>query len=425
MLRIATLLALVCALPLFAGGLSKAEAKRLKQAIGEAAGAGKWDQVGELVAQLGAADDAKTVKFLVKVAEKAPPTSGVAARLADAAEAMSSKGALKELAKAGQKSKSEGVRRAIASYYAGQRDWDGLIGMLGDEATSVVALAAWRLADAKVEAAIDPMIDAMEQLEPNTDTWDVFKNALGNVLKRRFGSAGAYRSWWTNVQGQGGLDAIPVEEEHEGGTSVRLFGREIECTSVVFVLDVSGSMESIDADQADPLAGSEGTKTRDPGSSQGPAGQPQGRSRLDRAKIALNKVLEKLPGHFKVNLITYSTGVKVWKRGEPSGLHSLEANRADAMEWIESQKARGVTETDDALREALNVEGVRCVYLLSDGFATHDGTKKIPTETILQVVEQAMGTKHVTIHTMGFKEADVEMMQELAARTGGKYSDIR
>lgn len=427
MLRIATCLALLCALPLTAAPLSNADAKRLKQEIATKAGEGNWTQVGELLVQLAEADDAKTLKFLIKVAEKAPPTSGVAARIADAAERMPSKAAQKELRKAAKKSKSEDVRRSIASYFAGQRDWEALIELLEDEATSVVALAAWRLTDAKVEDAITPMIDAMDAAAPNGETWDALRNALGRMLKRRLGSAGEFRSWWTTVQSKGGLDAVEPEDEHEAGaTSVRLFGREIECTSVVFVLDTSGSMTSIDANQADPLAGSDGTKARGAGASQGPSQQPTGRTRLERAKIALNRVLEKLPAHFKVNVITYSTGVRVWKRGEPTGLLPLdEANRAEAIEWVEAQKANGVTETDDALRSALNVEGVRCVYLLSDGFVTHDGTTQVPTEKVLEVVREAMRDRHVTIHTMGFEGADRSLMEALAQETGGKYSDIK
>lgn len=418
----------LCVLPLGAAPLSKADQKRLKQEIGEAAGGGRWDQVGDLLVQLAEADDTKTWKFLVKVAEKAPADSGVAARLADCAEKLTDERTKKEVAKTAQKSKSEDVRRALASYFAGARDWESLIGLLEDDATSVVALAAWRLADAQVEEAVTPMIDAMDKLQATSETWDVFKNALGRMLKRRLGSAGEFRSWWITVQGKGGLSAIEAEEEHEAGaTSVRLFGREIECTSVVFVLDISGSMESIDANQKDPLDGSEGTKARGVGGSQGRPQESMGRTRLERAKIALTKVLEKLPAHFKINLITYSTGIRVWKRGEDGAhLHPLDdANRAEAIAWIEDQKSNGVTATDDALKAALNVQGTRCVYLLSDGFVTHDGTTQVPTDQVLEAVREGMGDRHVTIHTMGFEGADRALMQALAGETGGKYSDIK
>ncbi|HBP21260.1 MAG TPA: hypothetical protein DEA08_26165, partial [Planctomycetes bacterium] len=109
----------------------------------------------------------------------------------------------------------------------------------------------------------------------------------------------------------------------------------------------------------------------------------------------------------------------------PPQLHELtDKNRKEAMDFVDSFKAAGVTATDTALRRAFEVEGARCFYLLSDGTATHDGTTQVPTSEILAVLDE-FEARHVTVHTLGFKGADVEMMKAVAEKGAGKYSDIK
>ena len=70
------------------------------------------------------------------------------------------------------------------------------------------------------------------------------------------------------------------------------------------------------------------------------------------------------------------------------------------------------------------MRGARCFYLLSDGFATHDGRTPVPTSEIIAVLDEYKD-RHVTVHTLGFEGADRDMMEEVARHTGGKYSDIK
>jgi hypothetical protein len=150
---------------------------------------------------------------------------------------------------------------------------------------------------------------------------------------------------------------------------------------------------------------------------------------MERAKIALTEMLKRLPPNMKINLVCYDTDVRMWRGsldGKPPELHDMnEKNRAEALDWIGKQSAKGVTVTDDAIKSAFDVKGARCFYVLSDGFVTHDGQTQIPTPQILDMIRQLNGERHVIIHTLGFEGADKEMMQAVAEATGGKYSDIR
>ena len=420
-----------CGLALAAPGLSKREKREIQQEIGQRAAEGEWRAVGPLLERLAAANDKATFKFMVKVVEKAPAGAGLGDALRSAAQQMDDRRVQDEIKKAATGSRSVEVRRALISLVTEQGDWDTLIEVMRDDDEQVAAAAAWKLVDERVEAAIEPMIANMEKHDRDRGhIWDVYKNGLARLLGQRCGSGVEYRSLWTLVQERGGLSSVDPQadlgEGGGGGGSVTLFGREIDCTRIVFVLDCSGSMEAVDPNQADPLAVG-GSQTRDPGGSEAP--EPRGLTRLERAQIALKNVIDRLPEGYKINIVAYSSRTKMWKgiSGDgPAELHELDAAaRAEAKEWIDTLKPQGVTVTHHALRDAFAVEGARCFYLLSDGFATANGTDPIPTSEILGVIDSEGAGRHVTIHTMGFEGADRAMMRAVADHTGGRYSDIR
>lgn len=430
-----------------AAPLSKKEIKKLKAELGQHISAGDWDGVGEKIKALGAADDPKIWKVMVKVVEKSPPEEQLELALADAASKMTGSKSLKAIEKTALKSRQSRIRRVLVSSLARLKNWKGLIGALKDKDEQTAAMAAWALIDNKVEEGVKPMIDLLGKLEGKREgIWDVLHKGLGRMLGQKCNSAIEYLSRWEHVQSTGGLAAVKQPEKgHGGGESggtmvrVKLFGSEIDCTRVVFILDVSGSMKQVDPDQQsydDDDGGT--TKTRkkkanDVGGSQGGEGEvdPNLKTRLERAQRQLVKVIKALPANFKINIVAYSSRVKIWPlsakdtTGTPQLLPLTASNRKAAIEFVNSFKAHGVTATDTALRRAYEIEGARCFYLLSDGRATHDGSgTDVPTETILEVLEE-FKAKHVTVHTLGFKGADVEMMKAVAEKGTGTYTDIK
>lgn len=414
-----------------APGLPAREVAELKQQIGEAAQQNAWPRVAELMTRLAEDGDKKTFAFLLKVAERAPARAGAddcAVALRRAAEVTGDdRRFTEELRKTATRSKQAAVRRALLIHLAARRDWPALIEGIKDDDEDTAAVAVWRLADARVVEAVEPMIAQMEKLDrTHGGIWDVLRNALAQLLGQKLGSGVEYRSRWQLVQQQGGLEAVKPEAEPPpsgGGSVTRLFGREIECTRVVFVLDVSGSMQAIDPNQRD--YDDPGSRTRG-GETEGE--RPKGKTRLERAQRELKKVIQALPEGVKINVVAYSSQVKLWRAGDgdaPPTVHAMsKANKDAACEFVDSFTADGVTVTDDALVRAFSVEGARCFYLLSDGAPTHDGTTIVPTEDILRVVADYSKDRKVTIHTLGFRGADRDMMQRLAEQTGGKYSDI-
>lgn len=419
-------------------GLSDRDEAALKQQLGEAVQRNEWSRVADLVPQLAAKNDKKTWDFLVRVVERAPEGSDCASSLRVAAQTMDGRGVQDAVKKTAVKSKSVEVRRQLVLHVGALQDWPTLIELIDDDDEQVASVAVWKLVDGQVESAVDPLIALMERLDrTHAGIWDVLRNGLGRLLGMRLESGVEYRSRWEVVKQGGGLSSVtpaapePVETNPEGGaltSGVRLFGRAIECTRIVFILDVSGSMTAIDPEAQD--APEDGTTVRGGGESQGPR-QPTGKTRLERAKRELKSVLSNLPATTKVNIVAYSSphSVQMWKRDEqgraPQVHEMTPANKTDACDFVERFQANGTTATDLALASAFDVEGARCFYLLSDGMATHDGTTPIDTADIIAVIDERGKDRHVTVHTLGFKGADRDMMIAVARHTGGKYSDIR
>ena len=431
----------------FAAPLDKKEIKKLKAELGQAISAGNWDGVGEKIKALGAADDPKIWSVMVKVVEKSPPEEQLELSLADAASKMTSPRSLKAIEKTALKSRQSRIRRVLVSSLARLKNWKGLIGALKDKDEQTAAMAAWALIDNKVEDGVKPMIELLGKLEGKREgIWDVLHKGLGKMLGQKCNSSIEYLSRWEHVQSTGGLAAVKQPEKSHGGEAgggtmvrVKLFGSEIDCTRVVFILDVSGSMKQVDPEQKQYEGDDDGnTKTRkkdnNVGGSQGGEGEevdPNLKTRLERAQRQLVQVIKKLPANFKINIVAFSSRVQIWPlsakdtSGTPSLLPLTPSNRKAAIEFVNGFKAHGVTATDTALRRAYEIEGARCFYLLSDGRATHDGSgTDVPTETILEVLEE-FKAKHVTVHTLGFKGADVEMMKAVAEKGTGTYTDIK
>jgi hypothetical protein len=423
-------------LPASAAPLSKEQKKKIKQALGQAISKGEWATVGKELKALAAANDKKTWKLMVGVVEKSPPAAVLELVLADAAKSMTHPKVQAEVRKTAVKSKHARVRRVLMTQLGRQKDWKSLILAIKDKDEQTAAMAAWALIDNRVPAAVTPMIDRLAKLEKTKGgIWDVLYKGLGQMLGMRCNSAIEYRSRWDVVKSTGGLAKVEPApaSKSSGGTMVRvrLFDREIDCTRVVFIVDVSGSMIKKDAEQKDYEAAASGTRTKKGvgDTKLDENGEPANLlTRLQRAQRQLRKVIKQLPASFKINIVKYDGHVSMWRSfdgDKPAQLHALNAkNRKSAIDYVNTFKPGGVTDTGAALRRAYEVEGARCFYLLSDGKATINGRDKIPTPEIIAVMDE-FKSQHVTVHTLGFKaEADVVMMKALAKHTGGKYSDI-
>lgn len=139
-----------------------------------------------------------------------------------------------------------------------------------------------------------------------------------------------------------------LEEEEETRrlketSRVEFFGIRVESKSVIFILDISGSML-------------ENLRSR----YEGKAGEP----RIDRAKDELIKAIENLEEGALFNVVAFNGGVLPWKEGLSAASGST---RAECVTWIEKLGALGGTNLFDSLEWAFSDKDVDTLLILSDG----------------------------------------------------------
>jgi HEAT repeat protein len=165
-------------------------------------------------------------------------------------------------------------------------------------------------------------------------------------------NARQWAEWWKNEGAsfqpiaESKLHQLEQEEEAhrlKETTSSEFFGITIESHRVLFILDVSGSMNE---------------PTR--GQYVGEQGEP----RFTLAKRELLKALDGLDQNSFFNIVTFSSGVSSWK---DRILQKSETTLAEAKEFVGRLAADGGTNLYSSLETAFEDPDVDTIYLLSDG----------------------------------------------------------
>jgi len=413
--------------------------------------ASKAVQQGDSKAAAAAVRDAardlspRAARLIVAVVSRMVEQNEVYEAGCEAADALGgSDKAFTELVRQGKGTKDPKVRIWLidALKKRAERGAPRIAELLDDKEDKVQLAAVRALVDLATAEGTDALIALMEKLDkkgPGAQgvVYGDLRNGLARILGAKLDSGFEFRSYFDArrgefVNGKGLVKAGEGTGGARGGGgqevgSVTLFGQEIRCKNVVIILDRSGSME-----RADPYPpGSQAGTSARGGPDTGDGTNDPERKRIARAKKELIKVCEELAKvKAKVNIVVYSSDVEFWR---PEGVHDLGGDALKSVkDFISKLEADGVTATDTALLYAFEkVPQADCFYLISDGFATHDGQSKVPTPRILAAVAEANRFKKVQINCFGFivrgqtgDQADPELMQALAAQAGGTYSEI-
>jgi von Willebrand factor type A domain len=182
--------------------------------------------------------------------------------------------------------------------------------------------------------------------------------------------------------GKGSFDAIASlgAAGGGGGKGVGFFGTRARAETVIFIVDMSGSMEG---------------------------------HRFDRAVEELIHSLNLLQPTQKFFIFFYN-GVTypMFEQRNPKLLAATSGNRAKATKWIKAFHPEGDTAPEDAIERALKMKP-QVIYFLTDG--------EIPNTT--RSTAQRFNTEHKTvIHTIAFEyEGGAEQLRGIAVDSKGKY----
>lgn len=437
------------ALPLASPARAKLDSSAYKEALRKLDEGLREQMDGQIalaIRELAEDDDVRSVRIVVKVVEKRWESPEVYSALFDFVAGLTDERALREVRKETGRADPWQARvlliDALGNARGGQ-EIEALAEAAEDKESKVAVAAIRQLGRLKTMASVEALIGVMKALEEDgqgdTVVWQDARNALTRVIGVKLDMGVDYENYLFSrrdkfVEGRGlpGADVPEKAGGHKEGT-VTLFGEPIRCKNVAIILDRSGSM--VLKDPYPPgYRPKTGTAARDAQEYDEHAwARDPARERMARAKEELKRVVQGLArvGGAKVNVVAYSTDIDFWKE---EGLHKLNSGNIDELtKWVDELTAEGVTATDTALLMAFErVPDADCFYLISDGFATHDGETKVPTVDILELVREANRLRKVQINTFGFEAnsgnprdgADRELMDGLAEMTGGSYTVI-
>ena len=297
-------------------------------------------------------------------------------------------------------------------------------GALTDESWHVRARAAAALARLRSRVAVGVLIERLEAKGGRVRT-DI-QAALRSLTGEDFGAnVELWRRWFAE---RGGDFVVPplgeleerASEEALGSVGMTFFGIQSDSRRVLFVLDLSGSMEFSMVPRKNP--------EDDPGK---PYDMPRKGeiSRLTAAKRAIVKSLGGVEDGSVFNIIFYASDVWTWN----DDLVVMDPEtRSEAMRFCESLEAVGATNIYGALKVALEQAGaaggdewsepkIDTIFFLSDGRATV-GLSTDADET-LAFVRERNATAGIVIHTIGLSGAqDAYLLRSLAEQNGGSYT---
>ena len=389
------LLLLAClGLILVTPALEAQSVKVLQKELQHALKKEEYDKLPDIMRRLGDSGDEKAAKVLVASIRVFPDGHGVEAAIAALIKLGPEKvgPTFKSLVK---KSRIDdtiaAVVVAVTSEFEDEASEEWLVACLEKGSALVQRSAVPAVVARRSKLAIPVLIDLLDKLgfQPSTASYRV-RDALVALTGRDFESIEDWNKFWKANEASvdpkslddGGTTGV-ARKKPGSYTPPTFFDVEILSNRVVFVVDVSGSMQLWDKD-----------------ASGGDGGDWKKRKRIVRVQKQLTEVVEKLPESAYFNIIAYSDWTK---RFEKKPVRATRKVKKNALEFIRGLRPSGATFTDDALVEALAEQQVDTIVLLTDGVPSRMGQKSRDLmESIPERIHRLNFLSKVIIHAFGF-----------------------
>ncbi|MEX1024016.1 MAG: HEAT repeat domain-containing protein [Planctomycetota bacterium] len=310
----------------------------------------------------------------------------------------------------------------------------------------VRAAAIGALALVRSKDSIGRLIDRLE-LEEGRLRQDI-GTALESITGRALGErVDAWRRFWDTYRDRfeiptdAELEALRAKQAERAALyqpapdGATYHGISTPSKSILFVIDVSGSMEQEVVEKE---------RYKD--------GDYPSMMRLDIVKTELARTIETLDSNVQFNIAAFATKVEPWKRRLVSA-NSL--TKAAASTWLSRLKPiggaskedlasvglggsanleAGKTNTYAALLWALGLDPeekksnddyeveIDTVFFLSDGQPSHG--RYIETDEVLRELRQLNELRGVVFHTFGIGDFEKDFLERMALENGGTFVDL-
>ncbi len=373
--------------------------------------------------------DLRAVDFLALMAAKAGAPAAVRVAALEALGAIGGDAAGRA-ARATLRDRDPSVREAAVGALARIRPREEetlrtLAASLADERWTVRLAASRRLADIASPGAVDLLVGRLpaEEGRLRQDLADLLRGLTG----QNFGpEPEGWAHWWGENRAavvSGALvltpgAAPPPPAEGPGGESVSYYGITTRSKRILYVIDVSGSMER-------------------------PAGPASKASKVEEAKKELLRSIRSLDAGSAFTVYAFHDTVSKWK---PGLVKATAAAKDEVRAWVGSLGAASWTNTYAAMEEAIRASAADprnnmgedyaavadTIFLLTDGAPTTPGgglrdAKGNPEwQRVLGAVRDWNREKRVVIHAVGVgPEINGEFLSALARENGGEFRTVR
>lgn len=327
---------------------------------------------------------------------------------------------------------------------------DGVIALLADGAWQVQSSAVRTLGVLRPQAAVRPLIELMKE---GGRLQEEAAEALFSITALDFGvDAEMWEKQWDKLES---IDwKIPTAADLAKAREARqrsnaFYGKKGETTTfggitttstrVLFIIDISGSMDELVVERERFSAGYQDFR------------------KLTIVKTELSRTLDSLDEHTIFNIVAFASDLKPWKKYlVPANI----VNRSSAQAWLKrlqplggneaqdlaaaglsgsANLAAGKTNTYKALMNAFGIDpaarsapvtGDRAVlknkldtvFFLSDGRPSTG--KLVDTREILESVTETNEMYKIVFHTIAIGDFQKDFLRSLASDNGGVFVDL-
>ncbi|HUR27379.1 MAG TPA: VWA domain-containing protein, partial [Planctomycetota bacterium] len=298
------------------------------------------------------------------------------------------------------------VRVAAVNQLAKQKNVPELLKALESPDWASRLAAVQGLASVRTAEIVGTLIGRMQKEEGRMLV--EFGKVLWNLTGQPFYTQPlAWKGWWEKNQAtfqpisEADLAKRATDEEARRLKEVSkasFFGIRIKSHRVIFILDVSGSMNEL-------------TRGQYIGKS--------GEARIVVAKRELSKCIDSLEANSLFNLVIFSSGVEKWLA---QGITDAKGvNREEAKAYIDKLGANGGTNLYGSVQEAFNDKDVDTIFILSDGEPSVGDV--IDPGTIREHVAKWNEHRHIVINAIAVG-GTFEVLRWLTQDSGGTYVEF-
>lgn len=295
---------------------------------------------------------------------------------------------------------------ALKWYPQSEAALQALLRRFDDDLWSIRSAAvATALVFRRVET-IAPLVKLVEQERGRVR--DDAVHALERLTGEEFGPlVGNWKKWLADRPSD---FALPTAEQAlamvEARKAARQAGRDVTAAQkaeyhgiavprggVVFILDISGSMEQNRISKQQNF--------------------------FEYFNAALIETLQRLDTDTDFNVIVFSDRVRVWKDTLMPG---NAQNIADAIQFLRSTRPGGPTNIYESLLGAFEFLETQTIFLMTDGEPTVGPITE--TDAIVAEITHINRDRRIVINTIAAGQAKREFLEELAAANGGQAVDL-